>query len=202
MQVMEDSLQALDGFYRAILDTIPIPMFLVDEEMQIQELNSAATRTFGVDREQVLKRRGGDALHCLNAAESRNGCGHGSHCSDCIIRNSIRSCLSGQSVYRQRMKFKVANADGFREMEVLVTAAPLPGQFGNYALLILEDITEVTLLKGMIPICMHCKKVRDDRQYWQQVESYFHRFIGVEFSHGVCPECMKVHYPDLQRTGD
>jgi len=202
MHATESSLQALDGFYRAILDAIPLPIFLVDEDIGVHELNRAASRTFGIDREQVLNRRGGDVLHCLHATESPHGCGHGSYCSDCIIRNSITSCLGGHSIYRRRMKFKVANGDRFREVEMLVTAAPLPANFGNYALLILEDITEVTLLKGMIPICMHCKKVRDDQQYWQQVESYFHRFIGVEFSHGVCPDCLKVHYPEMGRAAD
>ena len=201
MQVTEDSLQALDGFYRAILEAIPLPMFLVDEDMQVQELNSAASHTFGLDRDRVLKRRGGDVLHCLSATESREGCGHGSNCSDCIIRNSVAACLEGHKVYRRRMKFRVVDGAEFRELELLVTAAPLPGMV-NYALLILEDITELSVLKGIIPICMHCKKVRDDQQYWQQVEGYFHRFIGVEFSHGVCPECMKLHYPDMQKAGD
>lgn len=201
MHVTEGSLQALDSFYRAILEAIPLPIFLVDEDMQIQELNSTATNTFGLDRERILKRRGGDVLHCLNASDTRRGCGHGSHCSDCIIRNSIATCLKGHTVHRRRMKFKVQDGGKFRELELLVTTSPLPGM-GNYALLILEDITELSLLKGMIPICMHCKKVRDDHQYWQQVEGYFHRFIGVEFSHGVCPECMKVHYPEMQKAGD
>ncbi len=200
MHATENSLQALDSFYRAILDAIPLPIFLVDVEMEVQEMNSAATRAFGVDRERILKQRGGDVLHCLHATETRQGCGYGSHCSDCVIRNSIAACLQGHDVHRRRMKFRVVDGDKFRELELLVTAAPLAGSLGNYALLILEDITEISLLKGMVPICMHCKKVRDDQQYWQQVESYFHRFIGVEFSHGVCPDCMKQHYPDTQRS--
>jgi len=192
-------MQAAEDFYQAILNAIPLPIFLVDEDIQIQEMNAAATKTFGLDRTLVLQQRGGDVLHCLHATETTEGCGRSSSCSDCVIRNSVVSCLSGQGVHRRRMKFKVVDEPKNRELELLVTASPLPGDMGNRALLILEDITEITLLKNIIPICMHCKKVRDDHQYWQQVEGYFHHFIGVEFSHGVCPECMTQHYPEMRR---
>jgi len=191
-------MQSAKDFYQAILDAIPLPIFLVDEDIQIYELNSAATRTFGLDREMVLKQRGGDVLHCLNAVESAEGCGRGVHCTDCVIRNSVVSCLSGQGVHRRRMKFKVVAEGKTRDLELLVTVSPVPSDAGR-ALLILEDITELTLLKSIIPICMHCKKVRDDHQYWQQVEGYFHHFIGVEFSHGVCPDCMVQYYADTVR---
>jgi PAS domain-containing protein len=201
MQVTDDSLQAVDAYCRAILDAIPLPIFLVNEDMEIHELNRAATRMFGLDREVVLKQRGGDVLHCLHATETPQGCGHSAQCSDCVIRNSTLSCLSGQSVSRRRMKFKVLEGDTYRELELLITTAPLPLEMRNTVLLILEDITEMTLLKSIIPICMHCKKIRDDQQYWQQVEGYFHRFIGVEFSHGVCPDCIKQHYPDTRPQG-
>jgi len=193
----EAALQNTDTFYRAILNSIPLPIFLVDEDLQVQELNDAAKRAFGLQRDVVLQQRGGDVLHCLHATETPQGCGHAPSCSDCVIRNSVLSCLSGHNVHRRRMKFKAVTGGRTRELEMLVTAAPLPND-GTRTLLILEDITELTLLKGIIPICMHCKKVRDDHQYWQQVEGYFHRFIGVEFSHGVCPDCIEQHYGNLR----
>lgn len=194
----EEVPQSTETFYRAILNSIPLPIFLVAEDLQVFELNEAAKRVFGLERETVLQQRGGDVLHCLHATETPEGCGHSSRCSDCVVRNSVLSCLSGNSVQRRRMKFKAVKGDRTRELELLVTASPVPGS-GTKTLLILEDITELTLLKSIIPICMHCKKVRDDSQYWQQVEGYFHRFIGVEFSHGVCPECMEQHYGEFRR---
>ena len=191
-------MQAAEQFYRAILNAIPLPIFLVAEDIQIEELNEAASRTFGLDRESVIQQRGGDVLHCLHALETPEGCGRSESCTDCVIRNSILSCLAGQGVHRRRMKFQVVNGEKKKDLELLVTAAPLPGDGSDRALLILEDITELTLLKNIIPICMHCKKVRDDQQYWQQVEGYFHHFIGVEFSHGVCPDCLQQFYPELR----
>ena len=56
---------------------------------------------------------------------------------------------------------------------------------------------QVNLLHGMIPICSNCKKVRDDAGYWEQVEEYVRQRSGVEFSHGLCPECIKKLYPQF-----
>lgn len=57
------------------------------------------------------------------------------------------------------------------------------------ALLIIEDITEMVELQRIVPICMSCKKVRDDDQYWTDVEAYFKRYWDLDFSHGYCPAC-------------
>lgn len=56
----------------------------------------------------------------------------------------------------------------------------------------LEDaLANVKQLQGILPICSHCKKVRDDQNYWQQVESYISTHTGAQFSHGICPDCFE-----------
>jgi PAS domain S-box-containing protein len=64
-----------------------------------------------------------------------------------------------------------------------------------------EALSRVKQLTGLLPICMHCKKIRDDQGYWNQLESYISKYSEVMFSHGLCPECAKKHYPeyDLNR---
>lgn len=57
-------------------------------------------------------------------------------------------------------------------------------------------LDEIRTLKGIVPICMHCKKIRDDKGYWNQLEKYIHDHSEAELSHSVCPECLKEHYPD------
>lgn len=57
-------------------------------------------------------------------------------------------------------------------------------------------LSKIKTLSGMLPICSHCKKIRDDKGYWSQVESYIREHTDAEFSHGICPECMKKHYPE------
>ena len=67
--------------------------------------------------------------------------------------------------------------------------------------LILElsaSLEKVKLLRGLLPICASCKKIRDDKGYWNQIESYIRDHSEAEFSHGICPECMKKLYPDFK----
>jgi PAS domain S-box-containing protein len=63
-------------------------------------------------------------------------------------------------------------------------------------------LTEVKTLSGLLPICAHCKKIRDDKGYWNQIESYIHKHSEAEFSHGICPECAKKYYPDMHLYED
>ena len=185
-----------EKFYLAVLDAIPAAVFLVDEDVRIHELNRSAASIFGIEPETALMKRGGEALHCLRATDSSEGCGRGPACGDCVIRNSVHRCLADQSVQRRRMKFQAMGGGVTKDLELLVTVSPLPANKEPLTLMILEDITTYTLLKSLVSICMHCKKVRDDQQYWQHVERFFHKFIGVDFSHGLCPECAKQHYAE------
>lgn len=58
---------------------------------------------------------------------------------------------------------------------------------------------EIKTLSGLIPICVSCKRVRDDTGYWQQVEAYIAKHSNAEFSHGICPECTKKLYPEFYK---
>jgi hypothetical protein len=60
-----------------------------------------------------------------------------------------------------------------------------------------KALNQVKKLSGLLPICSHCKKIRDDKGYWNQIESYIHDHSEVEFSHGICQECAEKHYPDM-----
>ena len=60
-----------------------------------------------------------------------------------------------------------------------------------------KAMDEIKILKGMIPICAKCKKVRDDAGYWQHIEVYIRERSEAEFSHGICPDCAKELYPGL-----
>ena len=60
---------------------------------------------------------------------------------------------------------------------------------------------KVKTLSGFLPICVSCKKIRDDKGFWNQVEAYISEHSEVEFSHGICPDCMKKLYPDVKMRG-
>jgi len=56
---------------------------------------------------------------------------------------------------------------------------------------------EIKTLKGIVPICSHCKMIRDDRGFWDHVEVYVSKHTDARFSHSICPDCARKHYPDL-----
>ena len=67
---------------------------------------------------------------------------------------------------------------------------------------ILNYATQVRKLQEILPICGYCRKIRDDRNYWSQVEDYLGKEAGVNFSHGVCPDCYnRVLVPQLKELG-
>ena len=65
-----------------------------------------------------------------------------------------------------------------------------------------DALAKVRMLSGMFPICASCKKIRDDKGYWNQIESYIRDHSEAEFSHSICPECVKKLYPDLEIYDD
>ncbi len=60
-----------------------------------------------------------------------------------------------------------------------------------------KAIDEIKKLSGLLPICASCKKIRDDKGYWTQIESYISKHSDTQFSHGICPDCAKKLYPEL-----
>ena len=61
---------------------------------------------------------------------------------------------------------------------------------------------QVKQLEAFLPICAYCKKIRDDQKYWQEIETYFNREHGTEFSHGICPDCYEREMaPQLRAIG-
>jgi PAS domain S-box-containing protein len=59
-----------------------------------------------------------------------------------------------------------------------------------------KNLEEIKTLRGILPICCHCKNIRNDSGYYEQIESYIHRHSDVDFSHTICPSCVKKYYPE------
>ncbi len=65
-----------------------------------------------------------------------------------------------------------------------------------------KAIEEIKVLSGLLPICASCKKIRDDKGYWNQIEAYIQEHTGATFSHSICQDCAKKIYPDLDIRDD
>jgi DNA-binding response OmpR family regulator len=62
-----------------------------------------------------------------------------------------------------------------------------------------EALSDVKRLGGLLPICAYCKRIRDDGDYWKQIEQYLSEYSEAQFSHGICPQCLEQHLQSLSR---
>ena len=181
----------------SILDAIPSPILVVDDDVQIIGFNQAAAELVAQKPEMVIRRRAGEVLHCLHATEGSEGCGRTESCHICPVRTAVAESFRGQRGVRKRARMELVIGDRPVQIYLLVTTAPFTYKDRALVILILEDISELMELKSILPICAHCKSIRNDQEYWQCVESYFKHHLDLDFSHGICPECAKELYPDL-----
>lgn len=61
-----------------------------------------------------------------------------------------------------------------------------------------KSLSEIKTLRGIIPICSSCKKIRNDKGYWENVDVYLRDHTEAEMSHGMCPDCMDKLYPEYR----
>lgn len=183
-------------YLEQILDLSPVMLFVVDWDVRILDANKAAEKVIGKDKGSTIGNPCGDVFRCVNALEAEGGCGTSAFCPDCVIRNSVQDAFQGRNVIRKYQVMRLMDEKGERSFHVQVSTSPIEVEGKKMVLLTLEDVTELYELREIIPICSICKKVRTDEAYWEQVESYLMRHNRIKFSHGICPECMKKHYPD------
>ena len=184
--------------FRAVLDALPSPVFVVDRDVRIQEYNAAASDIMMADRKTIVKRRAGEILHCIHSREVPDGCGRAPLCKNCIIRNSVVEAFQGKRVVRRRARIEFIRNMNKIEIYALITASPFIFQGRPLVLLVIEDISELAELYRIIPICSVCGKVRDDKESWMRVETYFKNNWDVDFSHGYCPDCFKIEMDKIK----
>jgi hypothetical protein len=175
--------------FPGILDAMPSLVFLMDREARILFANRAARRACDPAQSTALRRLGGEALHCMHAQRDR-GCGTTDFCADCIIRKAVGSAMEGGSVFREVSPMVLDEEGEPRDAWFLVTASQFEHEGKPLALVVLEDLTELYELRQIVPLCMGCRKVRDDAQFWRQVDEYLSKHAGLRFSPGLCPECL------------
>lgn len=187
----------MDDLLAKAFDAMPSPVFVVDEDVRFHEYNTAATALLTADKSEVLRLRGGEALHCIHHHAEGEGCGRAVFCADCVVRNSVKKAFQGSQVVRSRQKMELLRDGKVTEIYVLVTSSPFVFHDTHYAILVLEDISELVELRNIIPICSVCKQVRTDKNYWVQVETYLKDRLDIGFSHGLCPSCRDKYLDEL-----
>lgn len=189
-----------NALLRSVLNAIPSPLFIVEEDVRVMGLNTAAFRLQHGGMSDVVGRRCGDVLRCIHSLETPEGCGRSSHCADCVIRNGVKAALKGESTHRQRFRMELAEATGDIPLYILVTAAPLDAEPPGRVLLMIEDISSVMVMHGIVCVCSRCKRLRDDDKYWHNMEGYFRSQWDLDVSHGYCPECTRELLKEVAAT--
>jgi PAS domain-containing protein len=195
MDNIKDIIKQSD-YNRTIFDATPLQLFIVDDDVRILDCNAMACKALGGDKSLIYRRRGGEVLHCIHATYVPEGCGRGEFCKDCLIRQSVAAAFQGRKIDRKKARMELVDQSEVKEIQLLLTTSPFEYGGQTYALLILEDVTELLTLRGLLPICAQCKKIRDDRQYWQTVEHFFESQLPVNFTHGLCPDCAKKFFAE------
>jgi rubrerythrin len=114
-----------------------------------------------------------------------------------LMRN-ITGDTSPEDGYRAHIQglIETMRRQGQNRPEFELIAA-LAGQLWDRNQRLAKQMADIKQLRGLLPICMHCKKIRDDQGFWQQVEHYIEHHADVAFSHGICTDCMKKYYPEI-----
>lgn len=136
-----------DGFLKTLFETIPCGILIMDSDRCVLALNNVIERSFGISEAEVVNKRGGEAIRCIHAHESPKGCGYSDYCSNCKVRNTALDAISGEQVHRNRAEVQVKVGSGVQDLVLLVSAAPLTYDKERLAVVILEDITELTRLR-------------------------------------------------------
>jgi PAS domain-containing protein len=191
--------KAEESFFKTIVDAFPSPVFVMDRNVRILAHNAAAARMLAMDINYIPQERAGTVLHCIHSTETPDGCGYAPSCRGCVVRQSVGRSFQGQQIVRERVKMELTGADGeIRERYLMVTTSLFGYGDQELVLLIIEDISE--LLKAMLPICCHCKKIRGEAAHWHPMEAYFMEHHNIQFSHGICPDCARKYYPEIYQN--
>ena len=195
----EAELRLQQTYLEQLFSSAPEGIVLCDNNSNIILANDEFLKVFGFERDKIINVPIDDLI---SSGEQRKEAQE--------ITNKVQN---GKLELIETTRYR---KDGSK-IEVSIVGKPIiheSKQIGVYA--IYRDITErkkaqkeqeklvkelqkalddIKTLSGLVPICSHCKKIRDDSGYWQKVEEYISQHSDVDFSHGICPECLQKHYP-------
>lgn len=199
----EQNLSSSLSFQQQLLDTVPVPIFYKNEEYIYTGCNKKFEELLGIERKDIVGKSVYDLAPVKLAA---------------VYHEKDSELMNNPGV--QHYDFDVESTTGDSNRHVIFHKATFENSNGEVAGLIgaILDITEITnaekekeklikelkgaldkvkLLNGFLPICASCKKIRDDKGYWNQIELYISEHSEAEFSHSICPQCSKKLYPEF-----
>jgi PAS domain S-box-containing protein len=197
---------------QTILETLPVGVYILNATGAIIEANSAARQIWGGLRYVTLDQLGvyrgwwaetGEPIAPEDWAGSR-AVSRGDTSLDEVIDIE---CFDGTRKTILNSALPIYRPDGSIDGAVVVnlditTRRRLEAERERLIRRLEAALSEVRTLRGLLPICMHCKRIRDADGRWTPVESYVRERTEAEFSHGICPQCVARHYPQDSPSSD
>ncbi|MFC1725703.1 hypothetical protein ACFL4T_08750 [candidate division KSB1 bacterium] len=184
-------------FIRDILNKSPNLIFIVNAELKVYLINTTASEILGVGTDFVYLKTNKEKLHCIHSFAGQSGCGEFSYCADCIVRYVVKTALETGSVVKRQSNFRLRNNSNSKDIVLSVIGEPFRYNGEDLVILTLEELTESGSSKYRFPICACCKKVRDDKYMWEDIQSLSIIGAGAGLTQTLCPECVEKYYPAL-----
>ena len=140
-----------DRFFRSLFRAIPCGVMVVDSDRRVQAVNAIMERTFGLQEAEIHQARGGQALRCLIAVGGENICGQTPFCREhCEILRAAEDALSGKEIRRRRAEIRLSHQGAVKDLIILVSAAPIDYAGQRMAIVMIEDVSELSRLRRRI----------------------------------------------------
>jgi PAS domain S-box-containing protein len=198
----EERLRESEALYKSILNASPDDITIADLDGRVLMVSPNAVSMFGFENEEQGK---GRKVTDFLVPEDRER-------AMSRVALLLGGVVSGPSEYRglrvdgTTFDIEVNSAlirdEERRPTKLVVIARDITARKQTETAL-QNAVAQIKTLHGLLPICMHCKKIRDDRGRWSPVEVYVAERTEAEFTHGLCPQCLATEYPDLaQEEGE
>jgi PAS domain S-box-containing protein len=199
IEILRVKADRVDEFYKSLFgNSHSIKLIINPETGQIIDANISACKFYGYTKEQLKE---------MNITDINT-----------LLPEDVRKEMQNAKIEKRNeflFRHKLASGE-IKDVEVFSGPIMLAGRKVLYSIIhdisrrkMLEEererlivklekaLEEIKRLKGILPICASCKKIRDDKGYWQQIEAYIRDHSEAEFSHSLCPDCIKKLYPDF-----
>ncbi len=199
----ERYLRSSEGRLRAILGNAAALVVFLAPDWKVHEFNQGAQEIFGWRREEVLAR---DFLEILippgQADEARSLL---AKTLEGEPLRSVESVMLDRQGAAHHILWNCSRLDDSQgqPLGLVISGLDITERI-NHAQereqlieSLQEALAQVKTLSGLLPICSHCKKIRDDSGYWRQIEHYVEKHSHAEFSHSLCPQCAHQLYPEF-----
>lgn len=186
-----------------VLDASTDPIFCILEDGTYRYLNRAFSSAFGKDPRELIGQRIYDVFPPEEAEKRMAVVKKAFATGETFVFDVRVPAVDGERFYMTSVK-PIQEPEGRISAVVCISKEITERKRAELererAIQELQDaLHHVRTLSGLLPICAHCKKIRDDHGYWTQIETYIREHSEAEFTHGMCPDCIETYYPGVKR---